>query len=77
MKAPQIEQIAPNFKTVIADGVQYWYSYDTCIAFQKYGKEMVVRSNDWGATTGKHLNAISSDKKSRVAGVVFEAYLAG
>lgn len=49
-----------------------WFSYQTPVAFETGGKR-VVRSNDWGPTTGKHLNAIDGgNRKSRVSGEEFE-----
>lgn len=55
-----------------------WFSYTTPVAFQSSGK-LVVRQNDWGPTTGKHLNWIDSgdsqSKKERVAGSEFERLL--
>lgn len=53
-----------------------WFSYCTPVAFQQLGKPKVVRQNDWGPTTGKHLNWIDGgDKASRVPGERFEALL--
>lgn len=48
-----------------------WFSYKTPIAF-KVGDRFVIRQNEWGTTTGKHLNAIDTDKKKRVDGKTFE-----
>lgn len=53
-----------------------WYSYKTPVAFQIGFGAVVVRENDWGPTTGKHLNAIDGgDKKSRIPGAQFEKML--
>ena len=52
----------------------YYFSYETLIAFR--GDEgLVIRQNDWGTTTGKHLNWIDSDKSKRVNKEVFEEKL--
>ncbi len=32
-----------------------YFSYRTAVAFRLPGVGLVVRQNDWGATTGKHL----------------------
>ncbi len=49
-----------------------WFSYQTPIAFQIIGQPLIVRQNDWGPTTGKHLNAIDNgNKKSRVSAEAF------
>ena len=39
-------------------GFTYFYSYNTLVAFEHTLSGLVVRENVWGATTGKHLNAI-------------------
>lgn len=53
--------------------VTVWFSYRTPVAFQARGFERVVRENDWGPTTGKHLNAIDGgNKKSRVNAQEFQ-----
>lgn len=53
-----------------------WFSYKTPVAFRAPGTPMVVRQNDWGATTGKHLKWIdgetSKTAKNRVSGERFE-----
>jgi len=57
--------------------VTVWFSYRTPIAFRADGHNKVVRQNEWGPTTGKHLKWIdgntSRDKNSgRVDGEMFE-----
>jgi hypothetical protein len=50
-----------------------WFSYKTPIAFQVIGRARIVRNNEWGPTTGKHLNAIDNgDKKNRVSSEEFQ-----
>jgi len=44
--------------------ITVWYSYQTPVAFRVSGHPIVVRRNDWGPTTGKHLNAIDGGNKS-------------
>lgn len=47
--------------------VTLYYSYRTIIAFSSPHDGLVVCENQWGPTTGKHLNWIDGgDKKSRV-----------
>lgn len=41
-----------------AAGNCYWFSYSTLVAFHKPGCPRIVHENDWGPTTGKHLNWI-------------------
>lgn len=57
--------------------LRLWFSYDTIVAFAdvKTGGKIIVRQNDWHSTTGKHLNWISLDKKSRLPSADFEAKL--
>jgi len=50
-----------------------WYSYTTPVAFWVVGHNLVVRQNDWGPTTGKHLNWIDGgNKKLRVDSDTFK-----
>ena len=51
--------------------LRVWFSYHTPIAFKLLGFPIIVHENDWSVTTGKHLNAIDRDKKSRVSSEVF------
>ena len=55
---------------------QVYFSYKTPIAFRTFKTGLVIRENDWGPTTGKHLNAIDSDKSRRIPGEQFERRLA-
>lgn len=54
------------------DGRAFYFSYETLVAFTDPSGNLVIRENDWGPTTGKHLNAIDSDKSKRVTGTRFE-----
>lgn len=73
----------PNYATLRLNGLTIHFSYETPIAFEAGGGddfyESAVRVNDWGPTTGKHLNAIDGGsaeaKAARVGGAVFEARL--
>ena len=56
--------------------VTVYFSYETPVAFSAPGHGLVVRENDWGPTTGKHLNWIDSgDHKLRIPGSEFEQLL--
>jgi hypothetical protein len=76
---PRIEHPTdrPNFTRVTVGEVEIYYSYKTPIAF--WSREMaryIVRKNDWGPTTGKHLSYIDCGQKdSRVDGATFERLL--
>lgn len=56
--------------------IRVWYSYRTPVAFQDGNGPIIVRQNDWGPTTGKHLNAIDGGNKAdRISGGEFELSL--
>ena len=57
-----------------AKGITLFYSYDTIIAYRQDG-ETIARVNDWGSTTGKHLNAIEPNHSARIEGDKFEKML--
>lgn len=59
----EIELEAPNFLSVQLRGLRVWFSYKTPVAFCVNGGRRVVRQNDWGPTTGKHLNALDGGSK--------------
>lgn len=57
--------------------LDFYFSYETVIAFRSPATGLRVRVNDWSTTTGKHLNAIDGgDKKTRIQGEQFEKELA-
>lgn len=59
-----------------ASGNDFYYSYHTLVAARVRGHGLIVRQNDWGPTTGKHLNWIDGgDKSSRLPVAQFDATL--
>ena len=65
-----------NAILVSVGGVDVYFSYRTPVAFRVNGR-LVVRENEWGPTTGKHLNSIDGlDKGSRVNGDEFQRLFA-
>ncbi len=57
--------------------ITYFYSYQTCIAFRASGYGFVVRENDWGPTTGRHMyEAGAHDIKDRLPSGEFTKLLA-
>lgn len=68
---------AHSLKVEFPSGLTLWYSYETIVAFrEKYAEPLNVRQNDWGTTTGKHLNWIDGGaKKSRLPFAEFEEKL--
>ena len=43
-----------------------YFSYQTVVAFRSPETGLVVSENNWGPTTGKHLNAIGVSPKLRI-----------
>lgn len=62
---PKSEQA--NCIHIDLDHVELWFSYHTLVAFRIIGEQLVVRENNWGITTGRHLNWIDggSDEARR------------
>lgn len=51
----KIKQIQTNFTLVSIGVMEFYFSYDTCVAFHD-GKHMLqVSENQWSPMTGKHL----------------------
>ena len=48
------------------NNVDYYFSYNTLVAFNHRSIGLVIMKNYWGNTTGKHLNWIDRDKTIRV-----------
>lgn len=66
----------PNFTKVYVGEITLWFSYRTCVAFQEAFGRIIVRENDWGPTTGKHLGMIGTGRREdRIPGVEFERLL--
>lgn len=61
----QLKNISPNLNVVSVGDVDFYFSYETLVAFDD-GAERVCSENVWSATTAKHLNAIQSDKSKRI-----------
>lgn len=54
-----------NCLVFTAGKVTVWFSYQTPVAFQVVGYPKIVHQNDWGTTTGKHLNMIDGGAKEK------------
>lgn len=61
----ELENITTNLTCVIVGNIVLYFSYKTPIAFIK-DQELVCSENVWSRTTGKHLNKIMRDKKTRI-----------
>ena len=56
--------------------ITLFYSYDTIVAYTDGKDGLTVSTNQWGVTTGKHLNWIDGgDKKNRKTADQFTAML--
>ena len=60
-----------NFKQVIIGNLEIRFSYKTPVAF-RYNGAMRISENLWGATTGKHLNWIDTNKENHMPRRQFE-----
>ena len=61
----------------LPDGSWIAFSYKTPVAFYTHKTGKRVRVNEWGPTTGKHLNWLDDgNKDSRIPGDQFEAEMA-
>ena len=66
----------PNFTIVTVGGTQFAFSYETVVGFVKPGDtSWTVSENDWGPTTGKHLNHLDFGRGQRLPREEFEARL--
>ena len=69
----------PNEMTLHLPGLVVWFSHETPVAFRSAETGRLVRENDWGVTTGKHLNRIDGGDKHakarRIPGATFEREL--
>jgi hypothetical protein len=48
------------------NGVGFYISYDTVVAYWTDEEGVVASENVWSTTTGKHLNYIEEDHKKRI-----------
>ena len=64
-----------NSLRVDFNGFTLFYSYKTIIAYRDNDDGFVMRKNDWSVVTGKHMNWLDDNKKSRLDGELFESKL--
>jgi len=57
-------------------GNDFYFSYETLVAFKTASTGLVCMVNNWKTTTGKHLNRIQPDKKRRVTKEEFDRIFA-
>lgn len=52
--------------------LELYFSYQTLVAFRSPATGLKIRENEWGSTTGAHLNAIDNGEGERMNGRDFE-----
>lgn len=55
--------------------IEIYFSYETPVAFWLAGTGLTVCQNEWGTTTGKHLNWIDPDHSKRIPADEFASRL--
>jgi hypothetical protein len=55
--------------------IEFYYSYETIVAYCDGKDGRVCSVNQWGTTTGKHLNWIEPNKKYRKDAEQFDSML--
>ena len=63
-----------NSLAFVINDVTFYFSYETCIAFEVDCK-LYISKNVWSTTTGKHLNWIEPNKSKRLEYEVFQKEL--
>lgn len=71
---PKLINLRTNMYQLEHGTLTIWFSYETPIAFLT-SQLFVARQNEWGPTTGKHLNVIGANSQGRIPGPEFEARL--
>ena len=66
-----LTQIKSNFAKISLGETALYFSYATLVAFEHEGRTICIE-NQWGPTTGKHLNYVEADKKKRVTKETFD-----
>ena len=55
--------------------IEFYYSYETIVAYWDKKDGLVCSKNVWTVTTGKHLNWIEPDKSRRIENKKFQKML--
>lgn len=72
----KLTKVCGNFYEVQMGDLTVWFSYETPIAFKKTNDITYVRQNQWGRTTGKHINMVKANNTCvEVTGEEFEQML--
>lgn len=65
-----------EMQRVTIGALSVWFSCETPIAFHYLGGDRIVRENEWGTTTGRHMGAIDGGTpKARAERLPAEQFL--
>lgn len=64
-----------NKNKITIGNTTFWFSYDTCVAFNSPETGFMCRENSWSVTTGKLLNELQPNKDKRIKSAEFEKLL--
>ena len=64
-----------NFSIVTVHGIDLAFSYETNIGIRVGYERWALRVNEWGPTTGKHMNYLNENKSARLEGNEFEGFV--
>lgn len=62
----RLEKLGNSLHGLEVGSRTYYFSYETLIAVYESEGSFHISENEWGVTTGKHLNSINPDKKVRI-----------
>jgi hypothetical protein len=74
MAAIELTTPQTNLTRITLGDVSVWFSYTTPVAVLIEGERIVAR-NEWGTTTGRHLNEVDGGSKAAKANRVDHAVL--
>lgn len=64
-----------NFTRIDINDTEFYFSYDTIVAFRNRQGQLRCIKNYWSTTTGKHLNYICPNHSARLEKDQFQAEL--
>lgn len=67
---------SPTCRVLDLGRLSILFSYETPVAYYTASEGWVARTNVWGPTTGKHINAWVPETSGRITGEEFERRLA-
>lgn len=57
----KLKKLANNFHVLECGGLTIWFSYETPIALKNKEDIIILTLNEWGTTTGRHINAVKRE----------------